>query len=227
MAEQFQPNPPHSFKRAVQENEPRMASYLEEIGHKIMSDDGGTALIAVHDTEPEKTAYLSLVEHTRAAEKVMLKREERFYHTCYGRLRLYDALIVDSRCARLPQELDERPEQYCLWPDACLAIFPGDRSLLDALRGAASLHRRLSENKAKNSLCWWLRLHIRVCIGSTFTAALACLPSAWRGEIAMPSDEIDLLPDDLVSFAMAAGLLRVGPAAADRAATAAQNHSKA
>lgn len=193
---------------------------LEIICQQMFPNGYGAAFIALNDNSREKAAYLALQHYSIPALKTIAAQTKEFYSHCYTFLRLHDVFIVDRRGKLLSTEWDELPEKYCLWPDACLGVFMGERALVDAMISAISFHNRLRTYNERFTTMWWQHLHARVLIGTTFTAALPGLPYAWRGGTAIPGNEADLLPVDLIPLFLAAKL-RFGPDAAGRAVPAA------
>ncbi|MBI4153801.1 hypothetical protein HY501_00540 [Candidatus Woesearchaeota archaeon] len=109
---------------------------------------------------------------------------------------------------------DEKPEKYRWWQDACLAVFPGENALFTALTSTWKLHGRLRDHHEKQRLGWQFGLYATICVGTSFAAALPCLPYARRGETAIHADIADRLTPQLRQLLLAAGL-RYGPASSE------------
>jgi hypothetical protein len=142
------------------------------------------------------------------------RKDREFYRACCEAMSLYRARILEKKAALSDNggQGKGHPVDRREYEDACVATFANGRgeSLCTAIAAAVHLCRTLSMLNDERNLSWPEQLHARIVIGGTVEAAVPCLLSAWRDEIAIDFESWKSLPDSYRDLFLAAGG-RVGP----------------
>jgi hypothetical protein len=145
-------------------------------------------------------------------EKTIERKDAEFYRGCHDVLLLYGARILEKNGeSGAGRELDVgHPVSRGRWfQDACIGLFASGSRPKDNICTtiAASIHlcRSLKRINEEQNHPWLEQLHARIAIGFGTEAAIACLPCAWRDEIAVDPRIWNDLPENVVELLFAAG----------------------